>query len=106
MLTQSVRHFSTSLAESLWQQVQDHLAQEKQRIFDEILNYPPPIPACDAQFNFLLAERAEMMQAWQQLHEIPAGEQFALRQFMQTCQFFDDAQQANLLAALDGVLDE
>ncbi len=27
------------------------------RVHDEIRNYPAPIPACDAQFNYLLEER-------------------------------------------------
>jgi len=90
--------------ESLRQKIEDCLLQEKQRIFDEIVNYPPPIPACDAQFNFLLAQRAEMMQALQRLREISAGEPPALGEFVQTCQFFDDTWRASLLAELEGVL--
>ncbi|MBK8903567.1 MAG: hypothetical protein IPM53_20460 [Anaerolineaceae bacterium] len=101
-----------TLAPTLWQEVENHLEQERQRIFDEILNYPPPIPACDVQFNFLLAQRAEMMQALQQLREISGADTavshplLSLRQFIQTCQFFDDTRQAQLLAELEGVLDE
>ena len=37
--------------------IRDHLESRKNGIFEEIRNYPPPIPACDAQFNFLLEER-------------------------------------------------
>lgn len=105
MLKESVRKNSYALAVSLWQKIEDYLLQEKQRIFDEIVNYPPPIPACDAQFNFLLTQRAEMMQALQQLREISAGEFSTLRKFIQTCKFFDEALQATLLTELDGVLD-
>ena len=105
MLKESVRKNSYALAVPLWQKIEGYLLQEKQRIFDEIVNYPPPIPACDAQFNFLLAERAEMMQALQQLREISAGEFSTLRKFIQTCKFFDEALQATLLTELDGVLD-
>ena len=105
-MTTIVKAQNQALAPSLWQEVENHLEQEKQRIFDEILNYPPPIPACDVQFNFLLAQRAEMMQALQRLREISGQEFHSLREFIQTCQFFDDARQALLLAGVDGVLDE
>jgi len=46
--------------ESTWKQLRDHLENEKRRIMEEIANYPPPIPACDVQFNFLLEERARI----------------------------------------------
>ena len=39
------------------QEVKSQLLQHKQQIFQEINNYPPPIPACDVQFNHLLEER-------------------------------------------------
>jgi hypothetical protein len=48
--------------ESTWKQLRDHLENEKRRIMEEIVNYPPPIPACDVQFNFLLEERARIAQ--------------------------------------------
>ena len=40
-----------------WDRARAHLEQLKVRIADEINNYPPPIPACDAQFNYLLEQR-------------------------------------------------
>ncbi|MCA9917846.1 MAG: hypothetical protein KC445_07845 [Anaerolineales bacterium] len=93
------------LTESLWSKIEDYLLQEKQRIFDEIVNYPPPIPACDVQFNFLLAERAAMMQDLQRLKGIAAGELATLRAFVQACKFFDDTLKASLLAGFEDVLD-
>lgn len=33
---------------------------QKSRLQDEIRNYPPPIPACDAQFNYLLEKRDQL----------------------------------------------
>lgn len=39
------------------------LVAEKARIAAEIRGYPAPIPACDAQFNYLLERRAEIDRA-------------------------------------------
>ena len=46
----------------LCQQVEAYLWQERERIYAEIHAYPPPIPACDAQFNYLIEERAFVAQ--------------------------------------------
>ena len=53
---------SIDLAEAIWQDILTHLEKEKKRISEEIAHYPPPIPACDAQFNYLLEERARISQ--------------------------------------------
>ena len=42
---------------SLWTMIHQRLENEMHRVRDEIRNYPAPIPACDAQFNYLLEER-------------------------------------------------
>lgn len=41
----------------LKQEMITHLEAEKAHIISEIRHYPPPIPACDAQFNYLLEKR-------------------------------------------------
>ena len=41
------------LAKAAWAQIQSVLEQQRVRIQEEIAHYPPPIPACDAQFNHL-----------------------------------------------------
>jgi hypothetical protein len=41
----------------VWQQIKLVLERERDRIYEEITTYPPPIPACDAQFNHLLEQR-------------------------------------------------
>ena len=38
------------------------LEAEQRRINEEIKLYPHPIPACDAQFNYLLEERTRIAQ--------------------------------------------
>ena len=45
---------------SAWAAICRHLESEKSRVQEEIRNYPAPIPACDAQFNFLLEERENL----------------------------------------------
>ena len=46
-----------------WQLLKAHLEEKKREIVEQILYYPPPIPACDAQYNYLLAERDRLTQA-------------------------------------------
>jgi transcriptional regulator GlxA family with amidase domain len=43
--------------DSAWAMIHQHLQEESRRVHGEIRNYPAPIPACDAQFNYLLEER-------------------------------------------------
>ncbi len=46
------------------------LEQKKVQVQMEIANYPPPIPACDQQFNYLLEQRAAISQALSQLPQL------------------------------------
>jgi hypothetical protein len=50
------------LLAAIWQQIHQHLEAKKERIVEEIGSYPHPIPACDAQFNGLLEDRAAILQ--------------------------------------------
>ena len=43
--------------DSVWTMIHEHLQEEMSRLHDEIRGYPAPIPACDAQFNYLLEKR-------------------------------------------------
>src|SRR5689334_17723311 len=55
-----------SIRKSIWEQ----LEKEKARVYAEIRCYPPPIPACDVQFNYLLEERAKLSQELGQVEAI------------------------------------
>lgn len=46
--------------QSIWHEIKEQLAAKKQQVIAEINEYPPPIPACDQQFNFLLEERTRL----------------------------------------------
>ena len=37
--------------------IRQALEHKKRLLLEEIKNYPPPIPACDQHFNYLLEQR-------------------------------------------------
>ena len=41
---------------SAWAELENHLKNARRSVFEQIRNYPPPITACDQQFNYLLEE--------------------------------------------------
>lgn len=43
--------------------IRERLESEMSRVRDEIRRYPAPIPACDAQFNYLLESREALSSA-------------------------------------------
>lgn len=45
---------------SVCEAISKQLENERHRVNGEIKNYPTPITACDAQFNYLLEERARI----------------------------------------------
>ena len=53
-----------------WQSIRERLESERRRINDEIEHYPPPIPRCDAQFNYLLEARANLCQELNRLQTL------------------------------------
>ena len=48
---------SMAPVDSAWAMIHQHLQEQSRRVHRKIRNYPAPIPACDAQFNYLLEER-------------------------------------------------
>ena len=46
-----------SAAHLPWTEIEDHLENARKSILAEIRSYPPPIAACDQQFNYLLEQR-------------------------------------------------
>lgn len=49
--------------ELLWQRIAVVLEETRLKIQSEIRQYPMPIPACDAHFNWLLEERGRLTDA-------------------------------------------
>jgi hypothetical protein len=90
--------------ENEWQRIKTYLEAEKRRINDEINQYPPPIPACDAQFNYLLEQRAGIAQEIQRMvaahansHEGAESAKLLLA-FIQTSCFINDEARQSLIA--------
>lgn len=57
--TQSAAESSAAAeaARSAWTELEEHLENARRSVLAEIRNYPPPIAACDQQFNYLLEQR-------------------------------------------------
>ncbi len=49
--------------DSDWDALRARLARMRAAVAAEINAYPPPIPACDAQFDYLLERRAALSEA-------------------------------------------
>lgn len=82
--------------DSAWTDIKTHLEDEKAKIFAEIKNYPPPITACDQQFDHLLEQRDRISGELQRAHDLSARnvtnpERLELvGEFVAASQFFDD----------------
>ena len=63
------RQAGLARVEADWQRLSDDLEAEKRRLAAEIRAYPTPIPACDAQFNHLLDQRARLAQELNRLRD-------------------------------------
>ncbi len=86
-------------------QIKAQLESTRHRIIGEISNYPAPRPACDADFNHLLEERARIADELNRLYTaVNTGFADARRQienFIAASAFLDDAgkQKIRLLIA-------
>lgn len=91
----------------LWLEIRTHLEQQKKQINDEIFHYPPPIPACDAQFNYLLEERVRLTQELQRIDEVSVDglaeldRSKLISDFIQSCAYIDETLATQLMAYLE-----
>lgn len=69
------------MSQSLWQNLADHLKAQQAQVIQEITNYPPPIPACDAQFNYLLEKRYALADELNRLMNLSEHDVSALIEF-------------------------
>lgn len=84
------------LVKSIWQEIKGHLEHKKEQIYEEIKNYPPPIPACDVQFNYLIEERARISQELSRLETLsrerctPGGQLQLINEFITSSPYLND----------------
>ena len=71
--------------ESTIKKIEIYLEKRRIDINEEIRSYPTPIPACDAQFNYLLEQRTKLSQELDRLHGIGSilSEESAMIQLIQ-----------------------
>ncbi len=70
-------------------EIQLHLEAYKLRIATEIRQYPMPIPGCDAQYNFLLDQRAGVNQELKQLEALSKRTLTAHERTESVCDFIN-----------------
>jgi len=95
---------------SAWNKIRTQLENEKARIYQAIGNYPPPIAACDQQFNYLLEEQTRISREFVRLNEatnasLAIGDPIKLiDEFIRTSSYIDtEAEQAIRLYLNDGL---
>jgi len=92
------------LIKSVWQRIRTCLEIKKQQIYEEIKNYPHPIPACDQQFNFLLEQRARLSRELARMDETltDSGTDCIamIKEMIQSSSFIDDATAQTIRSSL------
>ena len=63
----------SSPVDSILEILIDYLDAKRTSMVEEIRAYPSPIPACDAQFNYLLEQRTKQSHELERLHRIHKG---------------------------------
>ncbi|MBI3992373.1 MAG: hypothetical protein HY342_03795 [Candidatus Lambdaproteobacteria bacterium] len=78
------------------------LLDKKNAVREQIWNYPPPIPACDQQFNYLLEQQDLLSQEIARLDAIirdrqPADQGASIDDFVSTSKFIDNEAKRKLV---------
>ena len=85
-----------------WRALRRRLEGLRASIVEEIGRYPPPITACDAQFDFLLEERDRLARELARLEALhssalnPAKAEAAIADFLRSSPDIDDAAAARI----------
>ena len=102
--TRNATNQPSAESQIIWQQIKTQLESARQRIIDQISNYPAPRPACDADFNHLLEERARISDELNRLHTAastaPANAHEQIEAFIATSNYLDDECKRHILSIL------
>jgi hypothetical protein len=102
-LTQSKGISHTALANAM----QAHLETLRESICHELATIPPPVPACDVNFNRLLEDRAGVVDELQKLAKLRAAAYGAtdLLGFARACAWLDSGMKARIEQVLGATRD-
>lgn len=93
-----------TIREPALDEVSRALRRERDRLEDEVLAYPRPIPACDVQFNTLLEQRAAATAEytrWEALRTRAPVDREELCEFLRSSVTLADDAKKRLLGSLD-----
>jgi hypothetical protein len=94
----------------IWNRIREHLETKRAQILEDILNYPPPIPACDQHYNYLLEQRVHIAQELRRLNTLlqdrSAGqdELKLIDEFLTASAYIQDKAEQDIRAACKDVL--
>ncbi len=67
-----------------WQSFRVQIESLVESVSEEIHNYPPPIPECDAQFNHLLELRQTLPQELARLEFVATDDSMSIEDFVRS----------------------
>jgi len=84
--------------------LQSDLEAKREAISRELCTIPPPVPACDVNFNRLLEDRARVVDELQRLRELLAsgGEADGVLRFCRASACLDEPQKQRIEEILSG----
>jgi hypothetical protein len=91
----------------VWNMIHEHLQNEIRRVHEEIRHYPAPIPACDAQFNYLLEERDRLSSELSRARELmnkntdSESERSSIEKFLNLSACLDEAKKNEIRALIE-----
>jgi DNA-binding SARP family transcriptional activator len=88
---------ATETSTALWQELKNYLEAKREEIRNDIKHYPPPIPACDQQFNYLLEQRTRIHQDLRRVNAMlkesltDAETVKAMEEFLQSATYLEES---------------
>ena len=98
------------LVKLIWKEIRSYLEPQRAQVYAAIHSYPPPIPACDVQFNHLLEERSRLAQELSRLNTLakqtlPWCEQVQLTdEFIQVSTCLNEEAKQKIRSSVHGAL--
>ena len=101
------RRMAETQFDDVWTMIHEHLQKEMRRLHEEIRNYPAPIPACDAQFNYLLEQRDALSSELTRARELmsdngdPENPRVSIDEFLNVSDYLGEAEKSEIRAVIE-----